>query len=212
MSWTAAARGASGVLRQRAISASIWPSRRSAVATSRRAKARSRPDNWCIDTFSSIASSSGRLRRSTAPIRSSAALRAVGTWDIKVLLGHEWASVVCVGVKLGRCDKRLSWDMVPVGCNRYGVAGKGLRSFASLPHFDHGRAIASHRRATRARLFCRRTPCGAAAQRNRRPEGARANPLWRLGVQRSLHRFLSCLAVRSRLAHGGTTSGMRKRL
>ena len=85
MSCTAAARGANGVLRHSAIITSIWPRRRSTVATSRRAKARSRPGSWCIAGLSSIASSSGRLRRRTAAIRSSATSRAIGAWDIKVL-------------------------------------------------------------------------------------------------------------------------------
>ena len=47
MSCTGAARGGSGFAEAAAISASIWPSRRSTVATSSRAKARSRTDSIC---------------------------------------------------------------------------------------------------------------------------------------------------------------------
>jgi len=78
MSWTMAARGGSGVLRHCPIRASICPRRRRTVATRSRAKARSRAGNPVISPLSSIASSSGRLRRRTAPIRSIATLRAVG--------------------------------------------------------------------------------------------------------------------------------------
>lgn len=78
MSCTAAARGGSGEFRQCAMSASIWPRRRSTVATNRRAKARSRGARLPMLELSSMASSSGRLRRSTAPTRSTATARAEG--------------------------------------------------------------------------------------------------------------------------------------
>lgn len=77
MSWTSEARVGSGVLRQCAMSRSIWPSRRSTVATRSRAKARSRGCSDDISKFSSMASSSGRRRRSTAAIKSTATLRAL---------------------------------------------------------------------------------------------------------------------------------------
>ncbi len=87
-SWMTAARGASGVLRHSPISASICPSRRSTVATSSRAKARSRTDRSPITGWSSIASSSGRLRRSTAPIRSRATCRAFDAAALRGALGN----------------------------------------------------------------------------------------------------------------------------
>jgi len=148
MSCTIAARGANGMLRQSAINASIWPRRRNTVATSKRANARSRPASSCIAGLSSIASSSGRLRRSTAPIRSSATLLAVDAWGIKVLVSN----VAAPQADEPNCPvQRSAASFVPDFIQRFATISPSPvemveRKGVARPYFRHGQPRSRHRR------------------------------------------------------------------